>query len=244
MDLKLSSDNISSASPEQRQKFESQLRSILQTDYNDNLYAMMAGYQRILADNQQREQWPIVHDKLLTLFMCGKAVPLNGPMIGIPVEIRDSDFFRETAKLFGKNRSLLASIEVMATAWNATFADTGLWMGKTFEPVTEAVVREKSDNDPGVMSAYHADTSRIGRNFFREPPDPNALQSIALPALEQAWKLKDRPMSIDAEGFLGELLAENLEKEKAIPYSKTGHFGGAGDAGQAGISAQLPLAQS
>jgi hypothetical protein len=222
MDLKLSSNNISSASPEQRQKFESQLRSILQTDFNDNLYAMMAGYQRILADNQQREQWPIVHDKLLTLFMCGKAVPLNGPMIGIPVEIRDSDFFRETAKLFGKNRSLLASIEVMATAWNATFADTGLWMGKTFEPVTEAVVREKSDNDPGVMSAYHADTSRIGRNFFREPPDPNALQSIALPALEQAWKLKDRPMSIDAEGFLGELLAENLEKEKAIPYSKTG----------------------
>lgn len=221
MESLLSSKNFSS-SPEQKENLETKLQSILQTDYKDSLYTMLASYQRILADNNQRDQWPLVHDKLQTLFMCGKASPLNGPMIGIPVAIRDSDFFQKTAKLFGKNRSLLASIEVMATGWNASFADTGLWMGKTFEPVTKKVVSEKCDNDPDIISAYNSDTSRIGRNFFREPPDPNAIQSIALPVLEQAWKLKNRPLSINDRGFEGELLAENLEKEKAIPYSKTG----------------------
>jgi len=221
-DLTLSSRNFPSDSADESQALESRLQTILQSDYSGSLYAMLAGYQHVLADNQQREQWPHVHDKLQTLFMCGKAVPVDGPKIGIPVAIRDSDFFRETTKLFGKQRSLLASIEVMATAWNATFADTGLWMGKTFEPVSEAVVRDKCDDDPELMAAYNPDTSRIGRNFFREPPEPDTLQSIALPVLEQAWKLKDRPLSIGAEGFDAELLASNLEKEKAIPYSKTG----------------------
>ena len=222
MELMLSSENFSSASSRQMQDLESKLQSILQTDYKHSLHVMLAAYQRILADNYQREQWPLVHDKLQTLFLCGKAAALNGPMIGIPVGIRDSDFFQKTAKLFGNDRSLIAAIEILATAWNASFADTGLWMGKTFEPVAKAVVAEKCDHDPDVMSAYHPDTSRIGRNFFREPADPNAIQGITLPVLEQAWKLNDRPLSTDAKGFAGKLLAENLEKEKAIPYSKTG----------------------
>ncbi len=221
-DLTLSSQNFPSASEDEVQALESRLQAILQADFDGNLHAMLAGYQRILADNHQRELWPQVHDKLNTLFMCGKAVPVDGPMIGIPVAIRDSDFFRDSAELFGKDRSLLASLEVMATAWNATFADTGLWMGKTFEPVSEALVREKCDDDPDLMAAYDPATSRIGRNFFRQPPDPNAVQGVALPVLEQAWKLKDRPLSIEAEGFDGELLTANLEKEQAIPYSKTG----------------------
>lgn len=216
------SEHFNSATPGQKQALEDKLQAILKTDFKGNLYATLAGYQRILADNQQRAQWPQIHDKLQTLFMCGKAVPVDGPMIGIPVAIRDSDFFRETAKLFDKDRSLLASLEVMATAWNATMADTGLWMGKTFEPVTKDVVREKCDDDPDQMSAYDPATTRIGRNFFREPPDPNAIQSIALPVLTQTWKLRDRPLSTTAEGFDSELLSENLEKEKAIPYSKTG----------------------
>ncbi len=218
----LSSESFPSASSEQGQDLEAKLQAILQADFKGSLHVMLASYQRILADNQQRELWPLVHDKLQTLFMCGKAVPLDGPMIGIPVAIRDSDYLGNAANLFGKDRSLLASIEVMATAWNASFADTGLWMGKTFEPVSEAMVRDKCDDDPELMAAYDPDTSRIGRNFFRVPPGPDALQSIALPVLEQAWKLKDRPLSIDAEGFDAELLTANLEKEKAIPYSKTG----------------------
>ncbi len=222
MELKLSSENFSSASSEQKQTLESNLQSLLQSDYKDSLYTMLAAYQRILADNNQRASWPQVHDKLQTLFMCGKATPIDGPMIGIPVAIRDSDFFADAAKLFGKERSSLASIEVMATAWNATFADTGLWMGKTFEPVTKEVVRDKCNNDTAFIASYDPETTRIGRNFFREPADPNAIQSISLPVLEQAWKLKDRPLSTDAAGFSGELLADNLEKEKAIPYSKTG----------------------
>ena len=221
-ELTLSSENFPLDSTDEGRILETKLQAILRTDYDVSLYAMLANYQRILADNHQRELWPLVHDKLQTLFMCGKAVPVDGPMIGIPVAIRDSDFLRDSAKLFGTDRSLLASIEVMATAWNTTFADTGLWMGKAFEPVTEEVVREKCDNDPDLMAAYDPATSRIGRNFFRQPPDPNVLQDIALPVLEQAWKLKDRPLSIEAEGFDGELLTANLEKEQAIPYSKTG----------------------
>ncbi len=221
-DLMLSSENFSFATNDERQVLDSKLDSILQTDFDGNLYAMLAGYQRILADNHQREQWPLVHDKLLTLFMCGKAMPVDGPMIGIPVSIRDSDYFRNAAKHFGRNRSLLASIELMATAWNATFADTGLWMGKTFEPVSEVVVRDKCDDDPEQMAAYDRATTRIGRNYFREPGDPNLLQSLGLPVLEQVWNLQDRPLSEAAEGFKGELLATNLDKEKAIPYSKTG----------------------
>ena len=65
-DLMLSSENFSFATNDERQVLDSKLGSILQTDLNGNLYAMLAGYQRILADNHQREQWPLVHDKLQT----------------------------------------------------------------------------------------------------------------------------------------------------------------------------------
>lgn len=222
MNLMLNSENFSSSSSEGKKNLEAKLQAIMQADYKGSLFPMLAVYQRILADNHQREQWPIVHDKLKTLFMCGKATPLDGPMIGIPVSIRDSDYFRSTEKLFGKSRSLLASIELMATAWNATFADTGLWMGKTFEPVSKKIVSEKCDDDPDLMTAYDSATTRIGRNYFRDPADPNLLQNLGLPVLNQVWNLKDRPMSVAAEGFDGDLLETNLNKEKAIPYSKTG----------------------
>jgi hypothetical protein len=222
MDVVLSSKNFTSATPAQKQELESSLQSILRSDYKNNLYSMLADYQRILADNTQRKQWPLLHEKLKTLFMCGKAEPLNGPMIGVPVAIRDSDYFQDAAKLFGKKRSMQASLEVLATAWNSTLADTGLWMGKTFEPVSKAVVREKCDNDPGTMADFNTDTTRIGRNFFRDVPGPTGLQRVSLPLLEKAWSLKDRPMTVDASGFDSELLAENIDKEKFIPYSKTG----------------------
>jgi len=222
MDLMLSSENFSTVSSEQKHVIESKLKDILQEDYKGNLFTMLASYQKILADNHQRKFWPLIHDKLQTLFLCGKAVPVDGPMIGIPVSIRDSDYFRNAELLFGDNRSLLASIELMATAWNATFADTGLWMGKTFEPVSETIVRDKCDGNREVMAAYDVTTTRIGRNYFREPGDPNMLQSLGLPVLEQVWNLTDRPMTVDAGGFDAGLLKENLDKEKAIPYSKTG----------------------
>lgn len=120
------------------------LEAILNNDYHGSFFTMLGTYQRILADNNQREQWPEINHKLATLFKCGRTETINGPMIGIPVSIRDSDYFRETAKLTGKNRSLIANIEWMATAWNASFADTGLWMGKTFEPVSRETVAEKN----------------------------------------------------------------------------------------------------
>lgn len=227
MDLMLSSNNFPQSDSGEGVSLESQLQAILQADYDGNLFAMLAGYQRILADNHQRELWPSIHEKLRILFMCGQAASLDGPTIGIPISIRDSDFFRKMAKLTGESRSALAKLELLATAWNATFADTGLWMGKTFEPVDEAVFRDKCENDDEVMAAYDAATSRIGRNFFRQPPNgspsaSSAFQGIVLPVLEEAWSLIGRPITVDAEGFESQLQSEHLEKERFIPYSKTG----------------------
>lgn len=218
----LSSKNFPGNSALESQTLENKLSALLQSVNQRDFYALLSSWQQTLADNSQRLQWPAIHDKLRTLFMCGSAVPLDGPMVGIPVSIRDSDFFRRIAEPFGQERSLIAGIDVLATAWNATFADTGLWMGKTFEPVSRDVVSKKCRDNPKVMADYDEKITRIGRNFFREPPDHNLIQPLGLPTLNAAWHLKDRPASTDATGFDGALLPANLEKEKAIPYSKTG----------------------
>jgi hypothetical protein len=218
----LNANHFPSASSEEGRTLEDKLEKLLERDYLGNFYALLGGYQRILADNIRRDEWPAIHDKLQTLFMCGKAAPLDGPMIGIPVSIRDSDYFVETARIFGHERSIAASIEWMATAWNATFADTGLWMGKTYEPVSADAVARLTGNDAEMAAAFDAATTRVGRNFFREPPDPNIIQSIGLPGLTPLWRLHDRPKSVDEALYEGQLLSKNLEKEKAIPYSKTG----------------------
>ncbi|MDH5256992.1 MAG: hypothetical protein OEX07_03260 [Gammaproteobacteria bacterium] len=224
----LSVENFPDLASDTKEKLSSQLVEILK-DVSSNesesaYFELMANYQKILADNHKRDLWPSVHDKLETLFKCGTAVPLDGPMIGIPVSIRDSDYFKDTVKLVGEERSAIASIEWMATAWNATFADTGLWMGKTYEPITKQAVIDICNNDPQIISKYNEATTRIGRNFFREPPSPNALQSLGIPALTETWHLKDRPLTTDTSGFQGELLPENIDKEKNIPYTKTGGY--------------------
>lgn len=198
------------------------LATILEKKGETRVLAMLGRFQRILADNERRDEWETIFAKLRTLFLCGKPVPLDGPMIGVPVAIRDSDYFRETARLFDRDRSVVADIEWMATCWNSTFAGTGLWMGKTFEPVTRETFGARCDHDTATMAAYTPETSRIGRNFFREPADPNLLQGISLPVLTRLWHLKDRPLNPHAEGFDSDLLSRNLEKERAIPYTKTG----------------------
>lgn len=210
------------ATPDERLALERDLATILEKEWEAVPLAMLGRFQRILADNDRREEWETILAKLRTLFLCGKSVPLDGPMIGVPVAIRDSDYFRETARLFGKDRSVVADIEWMATCWNATFAGTGLWMGKTFEPVSRETFAARCDHETAAMAAYTPDTSRIGRNFFREPADPNLLQGISLPVLTRLWRLKDRPLNPRAEGFGSDLLPGNLEKEQAIPYTKTG----------------------
>lgn len=218
----LSSQHFPSISLEEDFKLKTQLALLLDAEVRSDFFALMGRYQRILADPHRRELWPAVQAKLMTLFQCGKPVALDGPMIGIPVSIRDTDDFKDAVALFGKKRSLIAGIEWMASVWNATFADTGLWMGKTYEPVSREAAAKISENDPKVMAAYDPKLTRIGRNFFREPHDVNTLQSMGLPVLNEVWHLRDRPVSTDDPGFEGQLLSENLEKEKAIPYSKTG----------------------
>lgn len=220
----LSSSNFPAGPGNDPLLLENALNDILVHDFKGNFFVMLAQYQRILADNRQKHSWPEIHKKLETLFKCGKAEVISGPMIGIPVSIRDSDYFKNTSESLTTERSAIANIEWMATAWNATYADTGLWMGKTFEPVTRETVAKKTANDARFLRAYNPDTTRIGRNFFREPPEPNMIQAIGLPALTQLWRLKDRPLKTGTEGFDCELLAENLAKEQAIPYSKTGGY--------------------
>ncbi|MCP4672423.1 MAG: hypothetical protein GY857_14090 [Desulfobacula sp.] len=218
MNACLNSNNF----PGSSEQLANDLQEIFQNDLTGTFYEMLGSYQRILADNTQRNQWQDINNKLLTLFKCGKSVLLDGPMIGIPLSIRDSDYFKETVQHLGQERSQIASIEWMATAWNMTFADTGLWMGKSFEPVKKDVVAKKCGNNQRVMDAYNPETTRIGRNFFRDPPKSNLFHGISLPALVQLWNLKERPLSISEKGFYGTLTQTNLDGEKRIPYSKTG----------------------
>lgn len=218
----LSSKNFPCASEQTAHELNVKLAALLQDNYDGDFYAFMARYQQILADNQRRHEWPALHDKLRTLFMCGRAVPLDGPMVGIPVCIRDSDFFRRIAVMFGQERSVAAGIEVMATAWNETFADTGLWMGKTFEPVSREKFVQKCSGHRKSVAAYDEKVTRLGRNFFRNPPNPSPFQKLGLPTLTPIWHLKDRPSSPASTGFEGVLLQKNLDREKFIPYSKTG----------------------
>lgn len=218
----LSSNNFPAVSSASADTLAAELETLLNSDFTGDMYAMLSGFQRILADNRQRHLWPLVHKKLETLFKCGKNAVADGPMIGIPVSIRDSDYFQETIQHFGKERSKIASIEWMATAWNMTFADTGLWMGKTFEPVSREVVADKTGNDAGTLAQYDPATTRIGRNYFREPARPDIIQGFGLPVLTSLWGLKPRPESTMGKLFDGLLLEENLAKEVSIPYSMTG----------------------
>lgn len=218
----LHSDHCPSPSPAAAAQLAEDLEHLLVADYDGNLYAMLAGWQRVLADNRKRRQWPEVHRKLETLFRCGRTAVVDGPMIGVSLSIRDSDYFRETARLLGRERSLAAAVEWMATAWNLTFADTGLWMGKTFEPVSRAVVAERTAADPATLAGYDETTFRIGRNFFRPVADPSPVQALGLPVLTRLWRLKPRPLTTGAELFGGRLLAAHLERERAIPYTMTG----------------------
>ena len=216
--------NCPCASKEEEARLSDRLESIIAYDLQGNVLGMLGNFQRILADNRRRQQWDGVFDKLTTLFLCGQNAVLDGPMIGVPVAIRDSDYFRETARMFGSDRSAMATVELLATCWNATFADTGLWMGKTFEPVTHERLASICGNDPDTIVRSSSATTSIGRNFFREPPQAGLIQSMGLPVLTRVWQLKGRPADVSAPGFPGVLLPENLEKEKSIPYNMTGGF--------------------
>jgi hypothetical protein len=214
--------NFPSPSREEEAKLAEQLEAVITTDLKGDVFRMLGNFQRILADNRQRGRWEEIFNKLKTLFLCGRDALVDGPMIGVPIAIRDSDYFRHTARLVGNDRSALAAVEWMASCWNATFADTGLWMGKTFEPVAYQTFAGLCDHDPRMVAGYSAATARIGRNFFRQPSNPDLLQSLGIPVLTKVWQLKPRPVDLSAAGFLGTLLAMNLEKEEKIPYSMTG----------------------
>ncbi len=242
--------NFPCSSAEEEAQLAERLESVIANDLKGNVLAMLGSFQRVLSDNRQRDLWDGIFEKFKILFMCGRNAVLDGPMIGVSLAIRDSDYFRDTARMFGRDRSAIAAVEWMATCWNATFANTGIWMGKTFEPVARETAETACDGDPLTMAAFSPDTTRIGRNFFRDPPDPNPLQNLGIPVLTDVWKLKSRPKDVSAAGFRGLLLADNLKKERNIhvfhdrryfPLA-TGHFRGSGNERQAGVPAELPLA--
>jgi len=172
MSTYLNSQNFPAKDDQENTSITTSLDKILSSDFTGSFFELFGQYQRILADNQKKSLWPEAHSKLETLFKCGTSTPLDGPMIGIPVSIKDSDYFKEAVSLVGEKRSAIASIEWMATAWNSTFAGTGLWMGKTYEPISEEAVRDIFKNDEEIMSAFSEKNTRIDRNILREPPSP------------------------------------------------------------------------
>ncbi|RLA24974.1 MAG: hypothetical protein DRQ62_03870 [Gammaproteobacteria bacterium] len=218
----LDSDHFPSLTADQQEQHTQRLEAILSAAPEPNMFALIGQYQRILADNHRRNDWPDIHDKLTTLFLAGRPAPLDGPMIGCPISIRDTDYFQKGAELLGHKRSIIANMDWMASAWNMSFADTGIWMGKTFEPISKATLADKTSDDPDSIAAYDSATTRIGRNFFRNPNDPNLLQSIGLPSLEKLWRLRQRPSLENAEIFDTVLTPENAAKEEQVPYSLTG----------------------
>ena len=220
----LNSNNFPSATQEEEKQLEESLSKILTDEYQGSFFKLFGSYKKILSDNNRKAEWEDINNKLTTLLKCGKSVPIDGPMIGVSVSIRDFDYFEKTAQLFGHNRSAVANIEWMASLWNNTFASTGIWMGKTFEPVNKDIAAQKCNNNPLVMNRYDPETTRIGRNFFREPLAPDCLQLAGIPVLTQLWRLKDRPLSVETQGFDSVLLEKNLELEKHIPYIKTGGY--------------------
>jgi len=198
--------NFPCASKAEEARLADQLESVITTDLRGNVFGMLGNFQRILADNRRRDEWDVIFNKLKILFLCGRDAVVDGPMIGVPVAIRDSDYFRHTAQLLGSDRSAVAAVEWMATCWNATFADTGLWMGKTFEPVSYETVAARCDHDPQVLKQYSPFTTRIGRNFFREPPNPDLIRKLGIPVLTKVWQLRRRPANVSSPGFLGQLV--------------------------------------
>ncbi len=222
----LNAENFSGQTEKEKTILKDRLDSIISEDCQDgNLFRMTADFHKILTDNQKRSKWKEITQKLGILFQCGTYSPVSGPMVGVSISIRDTDYFKKIAEIFGKDRSVIANMEWMATCWNATFAHTGIWMGKTFEPVTKEVIAEKCDNNSTAIAFYDKPETGIGRNFFRKPINPTTLQAIGLPALTKMWKLQERPTNGEIPGYQGTLTDENLGKEKVISYSKTGgHF--------------------
>ncbi len=214
--------NFPCSSPDEERRLARGLASILADDWRGSALQMLGRWQRVLADTRQRHAWEPLFEKLDVLFQCGKPAALSGPMIGVTLCVRDSDYLADVARLFGGDRSMLARTEWLAVLWNGTFADTGLWMGKTFEPVSRETFTAKCGGDPKTMDAYDPAVARLGRNFFRDAAQRGLLQGLGLPVLTRLWNLRDRPMDVSAPGFEGALRADNLEKEKAIPYVKTG----------------------
>jgi hypothetical protein len=129
----LTSDNFPGLSPQEADALRKKLETILNEECTTDLLGLLSGYNRILADNTQRSQWETIYPKLDVLFKCGRYAPLDGPMFGITMNIRDSDLLTDVASDCGKDRSALAELEILATSWNATFAQSTLWTGKTFE---------------------------------------------------------------------------------------------------------------
>jgi hypothetical protein len=222
MNRYLDSSNFPVGSAGEKKALAESLAAILQSDGGDGVLPLLGRYRKILGDNLRRGEWDDLFARLQVLFKCGQKALLDGPMIGVTLAIRDSDYFRQTARQHGADRSAVANIEWMATCWNATFGPTGLWMGKTFEPVSREVYVATCGE--GSAAAYDPATTRLGRNFFRDPAAPTFIQGLGMPTLTAAWGLKPRPLVPGAPGFDADILPENLAREIAIPYTMTGGY--------------------
>jgi len=220
----LNADNYPGQSQQETDKLQEQLDTIVNDDCETDIFSLLSGYKRILADNSMRSRWETIYPKLDVLFKCGSYAPLDGPMFGVTMNLRDSDLLKDVAAGCGKDRSALAQLEVLASSWNATFAQSTLWTGKTFESIKKDTLKDVLENRDKAFTKYNNEATRVGRNFFRHPIDPNPLEAAGLPLLSVLWNLKDRPVSTNEKGFLSTLSLKHLESEKVIPYQKTGGY--------------------
>ena len=110
--------NFPAGSSVESEKLSDSLHNLIVQDGKQGMLSQLANYAEVLADNNRYGEWADIHNKLTVLFKCGVYKALDGPMIGISLSIRDTDYFRKSAELFGKQRSVLANIQWMALAMN------------------------------------------------------------------------------------------------------------------------------
>jgi len=143
---------LPSASEQDITALENELAALLQRDYQGD-FMRYCIWQRTLADNRLRLQWPAIHDKLRTLFMCGRRQRLTALWWEFQYPSATAIFSARLQKGWSgtlgdrRHRGDGNGVECDLCRYRPV-------MGKTFEPVPREIVSIKCDGHPKVMGSY------------------------------------------------------------------------------------------
>jgi hypothetical protein len=183
----------------------------------ESVLAALAGLQRILGHHQLRWWWPTAVGQLDRLMRHGEAVPIDGPVFGVPLAPCHGNLPLPVTGGPERRVPLTAAVRM----WNSLFTGSG-WMGKTFEPVTAQEYAARCGTDLRAAGHFDAATCRLGRNFFRRG-NAGTVQRLAWPLVRKILGLGPRPLDpTTAVPVGGQLLPGNLARERLIPYDSTG----------------------